>query len=394
MSKFETIQIGDKAEISHVITEMDVDKFVELTGDDNRLHIDSEFAGNTQFKKRVVHGMLGASFISTIIGTKLPGDGSLWFSQNLEFLLPVRIGDEITVIAEVISKNSKDQIVELQTDIFNQNKQKVTSGKAKVKVVKPLAKETNAAPVINKKALIIGASGGIGSAVALMLAENGFDVALHYNSSEEKINKLQKIISEKEVDLIVVKADISDESSVIEMFNTLGRKFPGLSSIIYCPTPPTPSINIKNLGWTDFQKHLDVNVKGLLNVVQNILPSFEQQQYGRIVCITSQYTEGTPPSELSYYVSAKYALNGFVKSLAVELATKGITVNLVSPGMTDTELIADVPEKARLLVAAKAPLRRLAIPEDIANAVLFLVSEKSSYITGETLRVNGGQVMF
>jgi 3-oxoacyl-[acyl-carrier protein] reductase len=393
MSKFETIQVGDKAEISHIITEKDVDKFVELTGDDNRLHIDSEFAGTTQFKKRVVHGMLGASFISTIIGTKLPGDGSLWFSQSLEFILPVRIGDEITVIAEVISKNAKEQIVELQTDIFNQNKQKVTTGKAKVKVVEPEIKETNVASAINKKALIIGASGGIGSAVALMLAENGYDVALHCNSSEGKINSLQKKISETGVKTITVKADISDETSVKEMFNTLERKFSGLTSIIYCPTPPTPSVNIKNINWSDFQKHFDVNVKGLLNVVKNILPYFEPQKYGRIVCITSQYTEGTPPSELSYYVSAKYALNGFVKSLAVELATKGITANLVSPGMTDTELIADVPEKSRLLVAAKAPLRRLASPEDVANAVLFLVSEKSSYITGETIRVNGGQVM-
>jgi 3-oxoacyl-[acyl-carrier protein] reductase len=94
MNKFEQIQIGDKAEINHKVVQDDIDKFVELTGDDNRLHTDKEYAAKTTFKQPVVHGMLGASFISTIIGTRLPGDGALWFSQSLEFLLPVRVGDE------------------------------------------------------------------------------------------------------------------------------------------------------------------------------------------------------------------------------------------------------------------------------------------------------------
>ena len=92
-------------------------------------------------------------------------------------------------------------------------------------------------------------------------------------------------------------------------------------------------------------------------------------------------------------MTAKSALNGFAKSLAVELAPKGIRVNLVSPGMTDTNLISDIPEKLRLIVAAKTPLRKLADPDDVANAITYLASDKASYITGETIRVNGGQVM-
>ena len=88
-SKYDSINIGDKAEFKHKITISDVDKFVDLTGDDNKLHINEDYASQTSFKKPVVHGMLGASFISTIIGTKLPGDGALWFSQSIEFILPV-----------------------------------------------------------------------------------------------------------------------------------------------------------------------------------------------------------------------------------------------------------------------------------------------------------------
>ena len=114
MKKYYEINVGDKETLTHTITKTDIEKFVQLTGDDNLLHVDENFASKTQFKKPVVHGMLGASFISTIIGTKLPGDGALWFSQSLEFLLPVRIGDVLTVVAEVLRKYEKEQIIELK----------------------------------------------------------------------------------------------------------------------------------------------------------------------------------------------------------------------------------------------------------------------------------------
>ena len=110
--KYNDIKIGDKEKLNHVITSEDIEKFVDLTGDDNKLHVDEKYASKTNFKKPVVHGMLGASFISTIIGTKLPGDGALWFSQSLEFLLPVRVGDTLTIFAEVIKKNDKEKIIE------------------------------------------------------------------------------------------------------------------------------------------------------------------------------------------------------------------------------------------------------------------------------------------
>ena len=115
--------------------------------------------------------------------------------------------------------------------------------------------------------------------------------------------------------------------------------------------------------------------------------------YGKFIFLTSQVTENVPPANWSFYTTAKYSLNGFAKSLAVELAAHNINVNLVSPGMTETNLIADIQEKTKLLVAAKTPLRRLAKTEDIANAISFLASDKSDFMTGETIRVNGGQVM-
>jgi len=93
------------------------------------------------------------------------------------------------------------------------------------------------------------------------------------------------------------------------------------------------------------------------------------------------------------YVTAKSALNGFAKSLAIELAKYNITVNMVSPGMTDTDLVSNIPEKYKMLTAAKTPLKKIASSKDVAGAIAFLASESANYITGETIRVNGGQIM-
>ena len=160
-----------------------------------------------------------------------------------------------------------------------------------------------------------------------------------------------------------------------------------------CATIKLPNIKIDNLEWGDIQKQFDINIKSNFLLLKLFLPIMEKVKYGKIVFLETQAIESTPPLDWLPYVTAKSALYGFGKSLAVELSTKGIRVNFVSPGMTETELIANVPEKVRLVTAAKTPLRRLAKPEDVAQAIAFLASDKSDFMTGETLRVNGGQVM-
>jgi len=138
--------------------------------------------------------------------------------------------------------------------------------------------------------------------------------------------------------------------------------------------------------------HYDVNIKGSFNLLSTFTPVWENEKFGKYIALTTLYTE-QPKSEILNYITGKTALNGFVKALAFELAPKGIRINLVSPGMVDTPLIADVPEKARLLSAAQTPLRTLATTEDVAGVISFLASDKSNYLTGETIRVNGGQFM-
>ena len=126
--------------------------------------------------------------------------------------------------------------------------------------------------------------------------------------------------------------------------------------------------------------------------LSTFVPDWIDEKYGKFIALTTMATE-MPNAQWLPYITSKTALNGFVKASAVELAPKGIRINLVSPGMVDTPLIADIPEKIRLLSAAQTPLRTLAKAEDVAGAISFLASEKSNYLTGETIRVNGGQIM-
>ena len=394
MTKFDSINIGDMAELHHTIVRDDVEKFVDLTGDDNKIHVDSVFASSTPLKKPVVHGMLGASFISTIIGTKLPGDGALWFSQSLEFLIPVRVGDDITVRAEVIGKITRERIIELRTDIFNQSGQKVTTGVAKVKIVDSSPQYKIAEDEQPKRvALVIGGTGGIGSAVATQLSSDGFSVALHYFNNAEKAKKIQNEITSKGGICLIFRADVSLEAEVRTLVESVVRHFETITVLVNCATIRVTAAPFLKLNWTGMQAHLDVGLKSAFNLAQAIVPVMKHRKTGTIIHMTTQYVDGTPPAELIPYVTAKSALNGFSKALAVELAPIGITVNMVSPGMTDTDLVADIPEKSRLMTAARTPLRRLAQPEDVAGAVSFLASPKARFLTGETIRVNGGQAM-
>ena len=393
MKKFESISVGDKAEIIHVITQTDINQFVELTGDDNKLHVDKKFASATSFKIPVVHGMLGASFISTIIGTKLPGDGAMWYSQELEFLQPVRIGDELRITAEVIKKIDRTKTIVLLTDIFNQHRKKVTTGTAKVKLVEtilPKGKEKKTES--QKTALIIGGTGGIGSAACIQLAKDGFDLAIHYYNNQNKADNLKKQIEKIGRKAVVVSGDIVSMPHVQEMKNKSIREVGNISVIVNCSTIPVPSIKFADLEWKDMQAHYDVNIRGSFNLLRAFVPTWEKEHFGKFIALTTLATE-KPNAQWLPYITSKTALNGFVKALAFELAPKGIRINMVSPGMVDTPLIADIPEKVRLLSAAQTPLRSLATAKDVAGAVSFLASDKSNYLTGETIRVNGGQFM-
>lgn len=393
-NNFEAIQIGETHSLVKIISEADVRKFVEMTGDDNPLHVNRTYAETTAFKDIVVHGMLGASFISTVIGTKLPGTGALWISQNLEFLLPVRLGDELTISCTVLKKHERERLLDLDTRIVNQNSQVVLTGQGKVKLLTTSApvKEPQPAPK-TKVAIVTGGAGGIGKAICLRLAKDGYCVVVNYLGRSDRAAEIVELINVGDTRAIAVQADVSTEVGAEKLVKTALQAFGGISVLVNNASPHINPKFFNATDWSDIQKQLDVQVKGAFLLSRACVPLMTAQRWGRIVNITSQVLDGPPSVTWTGYAMAKGALAVFSKYMAAELGPQGITVNCVSPGMCETSLIGDVPEKAQLMIARQTPLRRLAQPADVAAAVAYLVSDDAGFITGDTVAVNGGMAM-
>lgn len=388
-------KVGDTATFRHVITEADIKKFVEITGDDNPLHVDRAFAEKTPFKGIVAHGMLSASFISTMIGKHIPGDGALWVSQSLRFLLPVRIGDELTIHAEITKIQERQQLLDLKSTISNQYKQVILEGESQVKLLE--LEDSESVPAEDeqrpKVVLITGASRGIGAATAKRLAADGYKIALNYRSDREAAVRVQREIEELGGEVLLCPGDVTDGGDVQAMVAAAKRHFGTVTALVNNATAKIIMTEFGALSWDDVQKQIDTNVKGAFLCTQALLPEFLQNKYGVVVNIGTIATDSAPPPLQTAYVLAKSALQAMTKSLAQELGPKGVRCNLVAPGMTNTTLVSEIPEKARLLTKMQTPLRRLADPTEIAGAIAYLLSDEARHITGETLRVCGGVVM-
>lgn len=389
--KFEEIKVGDEFELTHQITQEDIQKFCDLTGDQNPLHLDKGFAQQTDFRKPVAYGMLSASFISTMIGNHIPGTGALWLSQTINFMKQTYVGDTIRLCTKVKQTSSATRILILETTIFNQKNEIVLTGESQVRLLE--IKENDEMQKKNKTILITGASRGIGAAMALQLARDGHQIIVNYATSEDDARAVVQAIESSGGKAIAVKADVTDETQVKNLINEVVKSFGTIDVLIH---NASGQINVKPITestWSEFQSHLDVQVKGFLYSAQSVLPSMIEAGGGVIIAIGSIASDNVPPAQQSSYVTAKSALSALAKCLAVEYGPKNIRVNVIAPGMTQTDLIADLPQKAKELTRMNTPLRRLAQPEDIANVASFLASDQAKHISGETIRVCGGSTM-
>jgi len=388
---FADIEIGEQATLVRVITADDVRRFAELTGDANKLHTDRAFAEASPYKDIVVHGMLGASLLSTLIGTELPGNGAVWVTQAFDFVHPIRVNDTLTVAATVTKKHDRERLLELDAQIANQDQVIVVSGKGTVRVLEPPSQPIEASTARPKVAIVSGGAGGIGRSTCRALSRDGYAIVLCYRSHADRADEVAAEIEGSGGSCHAVQLDVSDAEAVQNVIASTVRRLGGIGVVVHTASPAIHPIEFASLEWDRFAEHLDVGLGGAFRLAKACVPTMQAQGYGRIVVITSGELDGPPTPKWTAYAVGKSALATFARSLAVELGPTGITVNCVSPGMTDTPFIGDLSEKGRLLLARRTPLRRLARSEDVAEAVAFLVSPRADYINGETLRVNGGQ---
>jgi 3-oxoacyl-[acyl-carrier protein] reductase len=241
-----------------------------------------------------------------------------------------------------------------------------------------------------RTALITGASRGIGRAIALRLAAEGAGVVVAARGLQGVQAAAQEIVS-LGGRAKAIAMDISDEDSVAEAVAELNKAYDTIPLLVNNAGIVRDNLllRMKKQDWNDV---IGTNLTGTYRVCRALVPSMVRARFGRIVNVTSVVGRVGNPGQVNY-AAAKAGIEGLTRSLARELASRNITVNCVAPGFVDTDMTRALSEDARAKLLAQVPMGRLGTPADVASAVLFLLGEGASYITGTTIDVNGGMYM-
>lgn len=243
-----------------------------------------------------------------------------------------------------------------------------------------------------KTALVTGASRGIGRAIAVALAEAGADVAVNFAGSEGAAQETAKLISDLGRKAFIVKANVGSAEEVDAMMTTVLEQFDGKLDILVNNAGITRDNLLMRMKEEEFDQVIETNLKGVFNCLKAVTRPMMKQRYGKIINISSVVGVTGNPGQTNY-VAAKAGVIGMTKAAAKELAVRGIYVNAIAPGFIETDMTDKLSDDQKQAIMTQVPLAKLGKPEDIANAVVFLASDASSYMTGQTLHVDGGMYM-
>ncbi|MBN3555187.1 3-oxoacyl-[acyl-carrier-protein] reductase [Fictibacillus nanhaiensis] len=242
-----------------------------------------------------------------------------------------------------------------------------------------------------KSVLVTGASRGIGRAIALYFAKNGAKVAVNYSGSEAKANEVVNEIKENGGTAFAIKADISSSEDVTNMVKTVVDEFGSLDVLVNNAGITRDNL-LMRMKEEDWDAVINTNLKGVFLTTKAVTRQMMKQRKGRIINIASIVGVSGNAGQANY-VAAKAGVIGLTKTAAKELSSRGITVNAIAPGFIETDMTGKLEEAIKSEMLRSIPLARFGQPDDIASAAAFLASDASSYITGQTLHVDGGMVM-
>ena len=242
-----------------------------------------------------------------------------------------------------------------------------------------------------RTALVTGASRGIGRAIAIALAEEGADVAVNYVSSEHAAKEVAERIRALGRRALLAQADVADYPDTFRMAQEVLGEFGHLDVLVNNAGINSDKTFVK-MDHASWRKVLAINLDGVFNCTKVFIDQMLKQTYGRVVNMTSVIGQIGNFGQANYAAS-KAGVAAFTKSLAKELAGKGVTVNALAPGFIETEMVQGIPERVRNKLLDQIPLRRFGTAAEVARAVVYLVSADGDYITGAEISINGGLLM-
>ena len=240
-----------------------------------------------------------------------------------------------------------------------------------------------------KSAIVTGGSLGIGTAIALDLAANGVNIAINYRKHADEANAVVERAKGMGVKALAVKADVSNFQDAQNMVDTVVKEFGSLDILVN-----NAGVNWDGVIWKMSEEQWDtvigIDLKGCFNYMRAVSPIFREQKHGKIVNITSINGLRGKFGQ-SNYSAAKAGVIGLTKTTAKELGKYSVNVNSVAPGLIETEMIKKMPDDAKQVSIDETTFKRLGTPEDVAHVVTFLCSDLSRHVTGEIIKVDGGQ---
>lgn len=244
---------------------------------------------------------------------------------------------------------------------------------------------------MSKVAFITGATRGIGRAIALELAKEGYNIALNYRTENEALETLKKEISELGVECYPVQGDVSKAEDSERMTKEIIEHFEQIDVLVN-NAGITKDKLIQRMKEEEFTDVINVNLVGTFNITKNVIKYMTKKRYGKIINLSSVVGISGNAGQ-SNYAASKAGIIGFTKSIAKELASRNITANAVAPGFIQTDMTNVLKDEVKEAIEGTIPLKRLGTAEDVAKVVKFLASDDSNYITGQVINVDGGMLM-
>lgn len=380
---------GQSATHTLQIDQAMVDRMAQLTGDDNPIHVDPAAAHRFGQSRPTAHGMILMGLLSRIIGTELPGPGSIWYQNDIEFVAPVFAGDTVTLTVTVRHVSLVTRVVVLDVHAIKAGDTVVAKGQARVRVPAPITRQETHMPEQSQVALVTGASGGIGGAIARVLAASGMSVIVGYHGGEAAAAECVKEIRDAGGTVIPARADLLDRNGPQAMVTAGLDAFGRIDAVVHAATPKIVAAPFMDTPVQTFRDYHEAYVCVLAELVRLTAPGMKERRHGRVITLLSSAIAENPP-KMAAYVTAKSAALGLCRALAAELGPWNITVNAISPSMVVGQHTDDIGAAAREIMMRKTPLRRLAEADDVARAVRFLIGADASFVSGAHLPVTGG----